>query len=183
MFGISGKKFFFQNFNTFFCFVNDLSVIFGFLTPKLIKVPIFSEPNSKYERKCTTANFQYGHWENEREGLWSKFLIAISQKLFEIEAWNLVLLLIFILCTYAPNLIEIWKGGFQACPTLIWNSPKTFWGTTKKSENKNLNLIFISIKNFQKRTGREGLSKTVGNICSKNIRKMIRWNLNKDNVH
>ena len=169
MFGISGKNCFFQNFNT---------------SPKLIKAPIFSEPNSKYERKCTTANFQYGRWENEREGLWSKFLIAISQKLFEIEAWNLVLLLIFILCTYAPNLIEIWKGGFQACPTLIWNSPKTFWGTTKKSENKNLNLIFISIKNFQKRTGREGLSKiVVGNICSKNIRKMIRWNLNKDNVH
>ena len=37
MYGILGKKsvFFLQNFNTFFCFVNDLSVIFGFLTQKL----------------------------------------------------------------------------------------------------------------------------------------------------
>ena len=34
-------KFFFRNFNTSFCFENYLSVIFGFLTPKLIKVPIF----------------------------------------------------------------------------------------------------------------------------------------------
>ena len=34
-------KIFFRNFNTFFCFENYLSVIFGFLTPKLIKVPIF----------------------------------------------------------------------------------------------------------------------------------------------
>ena len=41
MYGISGKKSFFKNFNTFFCFENDLSVIFGFLTPKLIKVPVF----------------------------------------------------------------------------------------------------------------------------------------------
>ena len=40
MYGILGKKIFFQNFNTF-CFENDLSVIFGFGTPKLIKVPSF----------------------------------------------------------------------------------------------------------------------------------------------
>ena len=39
----------------------------------------------KYERKCTTMNFQDGRQEDEREGLWPKLLIAISQKLFEIE--------------------------------------------------------------------------------------------------
>ena len=39
--GILGKIFFFLNFNTFFCFENNLSVTFWFLTPKLIKVPIF----------------------------------------------------------------------------------------------------------------------------------------------
>ena len=43
MYGISGKKVFFQNFNSYFCFKNDLSVIFGFLAPKLIKVPIFTK--------------------------------------------------------------------------------------------------------------------------------------------
>ena len=41
MYGILGKKSLSQNFNTFFSFENDLSVIFGFLTPKLIKVLIF----------------------------------------------------------------------------------------------------------------------------------------------
>ena len=41
MYEILGKKRFFQSFNIFFCFENDLNVIFGFLTPKLIKVPIF----------------------------------------------------------------------------------------------------------------------------------------------
>ena len=35
------KKSFLKNFNTFFCFENDLSVIFGFLTPKFMKVPVF----------------------------------------------------------------------------------------------------------------------------------------------
>ena len=68
MYGISGEVFF-QNFNTFICFENDLTVIFGFLTPK-----------------CTTINFQDPHQEGEREGLWSKLLITISQKIFEIEA-------------------------------------------------------------------------------------------------
>ena len=64
-----------------------------------------------------------GRQEDEREGLLSKLLIATSQKLFEIEPWNLVLLLIFTVCTYAPNFIEIWKSGFQACPNLMWNFP------------------------------------------------------------
>ena len=58
------KNFFFQNFKTYFCFKNDLSVIFGFLPPKLIKYQFsqkFSEPNSKYEQKCLTINFQDRH--------------------------------------------------------------------------------------------------------------------------
>ena len=67
MWGISGKESFVQSFNTFFCFKNELSVIFGFLTPKLIKVPMFI--NSKYERKCNTTNFQNGRHEEKREGL------------------------------------------------------------------------------------------------------------------
>ena len=41
----------------------------------------------------------------------------------ETEYWNLVLLLTFTICTYDTNLNEIWKGGFQACPTFTWNFP------------------------------------------------------------
>ena len=60
-----------------------LSVNFGFLTPKLIKIQIFmknSGTNPKYEWKCIT-NFQDGCQENRRQSLWSKLLIAKSQKL------------------------------------------------------------------------------------------------------
>ena len=45
----------------------------------------------KYEQKYTTTNFQDGRQEDKREELWSKILITISQKLFEIDASNLVL--------------------------------------------------------------------------------------------
>ena len=40
------KNIFLKNFNNFFSCENDLSVIFGFLTPKLIKVPIFMKIQS-----------------------------------------------------------------------------------------------------------------------------------------
>ena len=40
------KKRFLKNFDNFFFCENDLSVIFGFLTPKLIKVPIFTKIQS-----------------------------------------------------------------------------------------------------------------------------------------
>ena len=118
MYWISGKKCFFK-ISTAFRFDNDLSLIFGFLTPKINYSTNFHK-NSLNKTQNMNEN---GHQEDEREGLLSKLLIAISQKLFEIEPWNLVLLLIFTVCTYAPNFIEIWKGGFQACPTLIWNFP------------------------------------------------------------
>ena len=61
-----------------------LSVNFGFLTPKLIKIQIFmknSGTKPKYERKCIITNFQDGCQENRRQSLWSKLLIAKSHKL------------------------------------------------------------------------------------------------------
>ena len=85
---IEFQKKFFQNFNIFFCFENDLSVIFGFVTPKLITIPVFIKIQwTKLEiwTKMHCQDFQDGRQEDEREGLWSKLLIVISQKLFEIE--------------------------------------------------------------------------------------------------
>ena len=96
---------------------------------------------------------------DRRERLWSKLLIAVSQKLFDIEPWDLVLLLILTVCKCAPNLFEIWKAGFQACPTLMWNFPKfgsyryisrhTSSTNSKNSFNKNS----VNISNSTLNTG------------------------------
>ena len=66
------RKNFFQSFNTFFCFENDLSVIFGLLTPNLIKVPIFIKIQRSKIKIWTKMNFQDGRHQGEREGLWSQ---------------------------------------------------------------------------------------------------------------
>ena len=127
MYEILGKKRFFQSFNIFFLFWEWFKCYFWIPHPKINKSTNFHKNSvnqtHNMNEKCTTISFQDGRQEDKREGLCSKLLIAISQKLFEIETWNLVLLFTFTVCAYAPNFIEIWEGGFQACPTLMWNFP------------------------------------------------------------
>ena len=112
------KKMFFK-ISTFFCFENDLSVIFGFITPKLITLPIFIKiqwTKLKLSMKMHCQDFQDDHQEDKGEGLLSKLLIAISQKLFEIEPWNLVLYLhsMYICSKFHWNL-KRWVSGMSHC--------------------------------------------------------------------
>ena len=141
MYGILGKKsvFFLQNFNTFFCFVNDLSVIFGFLTPKLIKVPIFIKLQWTKLKIWTKMHYhQFPRWLPRG---WKRGIVAqifnrnISETIWDrnLKFGTFTYLTVW---TYAPNFIEIWEGGFQACPTLICNFPASFTKTLLTTERR-----------------------------------------------
>ena len=94
----------------------------------------------------------------KREGLLSKLLIAIFQKLFEIEPWNLVLLLIFTVCSkFHWNLkrwfsdmshfdVEFpsWKRHlfWQKTPLKIHNSVKTWYFDGKIKSFRKLMICF-----------------------------------------
>ena len=92
------KKTFFSKFQHFFLFWEWFKCYFWIPHPKINKSTNFHKNSvnqtHNMNEKCTTISFQDGRQEDKREGLCSKLLIAISQKLFEIETWNLVLLLI-----------------------------------------------------------------------------------------
>ena len=121
------KKSFFQNFNTFFCFENDLSVIFGFLTPKFIKVPLFMKIEWTKLKIWTKMHYQkFPRWPPK--GWKREIVIQTFDRNTSKTIWDRTLkfgtFTYLMTCTYAPNFIEIWKGGFQTCPTLMWNFPK-----------------------------------------------------------
>ena len=94
----------------------------------------------------------------KREGLLSKLLIAIFQKLFEIEPWNLVLLLTFTVCSkFHWNLkrwfsdmshfdVEFpsWKRHlfWQKTPLKIHNSVKTWYFDGKIKSFRKLMICF-----------------------------------------
>ena len=97
------RKTFFSKFQHFILFWEWVECYFWIPHPKLIKVPIFIKiqwTRLKIWTKMDYHRFPRRPQEDEREGLWSKLFITISQKIFEIEAWNLVLWLIFKACIY-----------------------------------------------------------------------------------
>ena len=111
------KKFFFQNFNTFFCFENDLSVIFGFLIPKLMKVPIFIKIQWTYH--------QLPRWPprgRKRRIVVQTFNCNISETIWDRS-------LIFGTFTYLHSMYICSKFHWnlrrwvQTWPTLMWNFP------------------------------------------------------------
>ena len=125
--GFQGKAFF-SKFQHFLLFWEWFKCYFWIPHPKLNKGTNFHK-NSVIQNQNMNENAlpQISKMAAKRakeKDCGPKLLITISQKLLEIKAWNLVLLLIFTVCTYALNFIEIWKGGFQACPNLMWNSPR-----------------------------------------------------------
>ena len=148
MYGILGKQFF-QDFNNLFCFESDLSVIFGFLTPKLIKVPIFIKiqwTKLKIWMKMDYHQFPRQPQEDEREGLWSKLFITISQKLFEIESWNLVLWLIFkvyiYICSKFHWNLRRWVSGMSHFDVEF---PKSLHNVSDiSSESKSFTFLCLS---------------------------------------
>ena len=113
MYGILGKK----NFNTFFCFENDLSVIFGFLIPKLMKVPIFIKIQWTYH--------QLPRWPprgRKRRIVVQTFNCNISETIWDRS-------LIFGTFTYLHSMYICSKFHWnlrrwvQTWPTLMWNFP------------------------------------------------------------
>ena len=117
------KKLFFFNFGNFFSYKNDLSVIFGFFSP-INKGTNFHE-NSANQTRNMDENVlpQIPKMATKRTKERDCGPIFWSQYFRRDRCLKLVLLLILTVCIYAPNFIEIWKGGFQACPTLMWNFP------------------------------------------------------------
>ena len=111
------KKSFLKNFNTFFCFENDLSVIFGFLTPKFMKVPVFIKvqwTKLKIWTKMHYHQFQRRAPRGRKRRIVVQIFNCNISETIELEAWNLVLLLIFTVCTYAPNWnLRRWVSGMS----------------------------------------------------------------------
>ena len=136
----SRKKSFFQNFNTFFCFENDLSVIFGFLTPKFIKVPLFMKIEWTKLKIWTKMHYQkFPRWPprgRKREIVIQTF-DRKPQKLFEIEPWNLVLLLISWHVHMLQISLKFEKVGFRQVP--LW------CGISRKPFSRNYSKQFFSV--------------------------------------
>ena len=114
MYGISGKKFFFQNFNTFFCFVSDLNVIFGFRTPKVLKVPIFIKIQWTKLKIWTKIHYRkFTRWPlrgQKRRTVVQTFNCNISETIWDRSLKFGLYLSSRYVYTYARNLIEIWVG-------------------------------------------------------------------------
>ena len=114
MYGISGKKYFFQNFNTFFCFVSDLNVIFGLRTPKVIKVRIFIK--IQWTKLKIWTKIHYHKFTRrplrgkKRRTVVQTFNCNISETIWDRSLKFGLYLSSCYVYTYAPNLIEIWVG-------------------------------------------------------------------------
>ena len=122
------KRVFFQNFNTFFCFENDLSIIFGFLTSKLLKVPIFMKIQWTKLKLWTKMHYHKFPWwlprgqERDRsETVVQSFDCNRNSLRYKLKI--LYFYFIMTVCTCAPNFIEIW----------MWNFPKGIWKTKEYS--------------------------------------------------
>ena len=111
------------------------------------------EQNSKYERKCTAKISKIATKRTKREGLLSKLLIAIFQKLFEIEPWNLVLLLIFTVCSKFHWNLKRWFSDMSwfdvEFPSWKWH---LFWQKTALKIHNSVKTWYFDgkIKSFWK---------------------------------
>ena len=135
------KKKFFSKFQYFLLFWEWFKCYFWIPHPKIHKGTTFHEnwvnQTQKYGPKCTTKNFQDGRQEDEKERLWSKLLIATPQKLFEIEPWNLVLLLISWHVHMLQISLKFEKVGFRHVP--LW------CGISRKPSSRNYSKQFFSV--------------------------------------
>ena len=143
MYGISGKQFFFQNFNTFFCFVNDLSVIFGFLTQKLktkmhyCKFPRWPLTGQKRRTVVQTFNCNISETIWDRTLKFGTFTYLHIMYICSKSHWNLERWVsgIPLWCGISPK----HKPGIWPPPTnvkiITWKYSNRYWSITRRKLN------------------------------------------------